>query len=692
MRKSFVKLLLFILVIILTPFIATLIIMISNDGFGALGEIIDDFKSEPKKLQKQEFVKIISNNSIIYFSGEQVIVTDIYDMVVEPDVPELYRDWDYPVKIQEIQDDKYGYNSDYVVEKIVVDDKEFYCVDDDFYYDEVLEQKDKEFFDGGSIYYYDDELGGKGYLKTDVIENFQMPNTSQRIFFVKRNDIENDGKFWIEEHRINKLDDKYRVFEDEEYIDVDEFCFDEPGEHTLKIVYVYDANKVIKEYDDICVMNILPKQANISVLTNEIIDNNVRVAEEGVDLLKENTNSYAIKDNRIKEEIDSEKLTLLIDKNIIKGGQKVEENYIYMPEKLEKMVNSEYFWILKTMFIISIITCILSIILTRKPRIKKKYIRECENLINPIMAEALIDSKIDAKELTMTCILSAIKKGALEVIDNDTIEYRTDEVLNETEKIVVSMIFNGCLRRIKIDDMKKIFIKDNIETERIYIGFLKIKNNILAELKKIGIYGKNSKIILRTMKIISILMLANIIPIMIWILDLISMENEFDANTVIGGINVVLIMFIIRLIDAEEKGQLPERDDDPRTGLYSGMMIIFSVILCLFGIFNLEKNIYAIIIVLIISILNFVTYLNSKKQILTKKGKEEYRKVLALKNYIKDYSIMEKRDMEEVILWDDYLIYATAFGIPNKVTDKFAEGFLKANINLQKINRLLGFK
>ena len=194
------------------------------------------------------------------------------------------------------------------------------------------------------------------------------------------------------------------------------------------------------------------------------------------------------------------------------------------------------------------------------------------------------------------------------------------------------------------------------------------------------------------MKIISILMLANIIPIMIWILDLISMENEFDANTVIGGINVVLIMFIIRLIDAEEKGQLPERDDDPRTGLYSGMMIIFSVILCLFGIFNLEKNIYAIIIVLIISILNFVTYLNSKKQILTKKGKEEYRKVLALKNYIKDYSIMEKRDMEEVILWDDYLIYATAFGIPNKVTDKFAEGFLKANINLQKINRLLGFK
>lgn len=563
-------------------------------------------------------VKILSQKSIIEFSGEQVWVTDIYNIDVS--IENCFNRTTYPTIIKLIDNNKRTIGDPLDVKKIKIDDMEF--------------QVEK-------------------YDVVPPIEEYKLYPTSHGVI------VYNLG-------------------------------LDEPGNHELEITSVYDSNKIIKEYDNICVMNIEPKQAKVSVLLHENTDN-IRVANRGIELLKENDNSYSFTNDKIRKFFDSE-VTLLIDKNIIKGGQKVEGNYIYMPEKLEKMVNSEYFWILKTMFIISIITCILSVILTRKPRIKNKYIREYEDVINPIMAEALIDSKIGAKELTMTCILSAIKKGALEVIDNDTIEYRTNEVLNETEKIVVSMIFKGNSKRIKIDDIKSIFIKDNMETERIYIGFLQIKNNILAELKKIGIYSKNSKIILRTMKIISILMLANIIPIMIWILDSISMENEFDANTVIGGINMVLIMFLIKLISAEEKRQLPERDDDPEMGFYSGFMIIASVVMCLFGIVNLEKNIYAIIIVLIISIINFITYRKSKKQILTKKGKEEYRKVLGLKKYIKDYSIMEKRDMDEVVLWDDYLIYATAFGIPNKVTDKFAEGFLNANINLQKINRLLGFK
>lgn len=161
--------------------------------------------------------------------------------------------------------------------------------------------------------------------------------------------------------------------------------------------------------------------------------------------------------------------------------------------------------------------------------------------------------------------------------------------------------------------------------------------------------------------------------------------------------NILATAFIIKLIKSEEKGMLLAEFEKYRFGFdidkSANSFMILTVLSIPFLIFLiialLMKNFYLLIAILLIVIINFITYRNSKKQILTKKGKEEYLKVLGLKNYIKDYSIIEKRDMEEVILWDDYLIYATAFGIPNKITDKFAEGFLNANVNLQKINRLL---
>ena len=70
-------------------------------------------------------------------------------------------------------------------------------------------------------------------------------------------------------------------------------------------------------------------------------------------------------------------------------------------------------------------------------------------------------------------------------------------------------------------------------------------------------------------------------------------------------------------------------------------------------------------------------------------GKKEFEKCLALKAYIKDYSLMEERELESTILWDDYLTYSIAFGISNKVTKRFGEELLNANISLQKLDDIL---
>ncbi len=249
----------------------------------------------------------------------------------------------------------------------------------------------------------------------------------------------------------------------------------------------------------------------------------------------------------------------------------------------------------------------------------------------------------------------------------------------------MSMIFES-KKIIRINEIKDVFSNDNNRTEAIYEKFLKIKNEIISELKEKGIYNKNSKTILRIMRSISVVCIANLIPIMMCFLNFNSFmrENMIDVFLII---NALIIIFTKSLNDAEEKSRLPEKNEEARKlSMSVSALGIFAVL----GISYFLKNIYALLIVIVVVILNLVTYKNSKKQILTKKGKEEYLKVMMLKKYINDYSIMEKRDMEEVILRDDYLIYATAFGIPNKITNKFAEGFFNVNINLQKINRLLG--
>ena len=52
---------------------------------------------------------------------------------------------------------------------------------------------------------------------------------------------------------------------------------------------------------------------------------------------------------------------------------------------------------------------------------------------------------------------------------------------------------------------------------------------------------------------------------------------------------------------------------------------------------------------------------------LTDKGKEERNKLYAIRNFLNDFSIINEREIPEVTLWERYLVFATAFGIGEKV-------------------------
>ena len=53
----------------------------------------------------------------------------------------------------------------------------------------------------------------------------------------------------------------------------------------------------------------------------------------------------------------------------------------------------------------------------------------------------------------------------------------------------------------------------------------------------------------------------------------------------------------------------------------------------------------------------------------TESGAQLQCKMAGLKNYIKEYSLLEKKNLKDVNLWEDYLIYAIIFDIKG-VLDK----------------------
>ncbi|NLL44235.1 MAG: DUF2207 domain-containing protein [Mollicutes bacterium] len=99
------------------------------------------------------------------------------------------------------------------------------------------------------------------------------------------------------------------------------------------------------------------------------------------------------------------------------------------------------------------------------------------------------------------------------------------------------------------------------------------------------------------------------------------------------------------------------------------------------------------------SIASFIYFLSITKR--TKKGNEDYRRWLGLKNFLKDFGRFETRDLPHIHLWEKYLVYAVVFGCAKKLAKtmkiKFAEmqaaGYtpMDAMFDIHYINMITNF-
>lgn len=72
---------------------------------------------------------------------------------------------------------------------------------------------------------------------------------------------------------------------------------------------------------------------------------------------------------------------------------------------------------------------------------------------------------------------------------------------------------------------------------------------------------------------------------------------------------------------------------------------------------------------------NLRSKLSNKIAVLTQEGADEKAKWIGLSNYMKDYSLLKEKEVPDLVLWEKYLVYATAFGISDKVIEQMKASY-----------------
>ncbi len=124
-----------------------------------------------------------------------------------------------------------------------------------------------------------------------------------------------------------------------------------------------------------------------------------------------------------------------------------------------------------------------------------------------------------------------------------------------------------------------------------------------------------------------------------------------------------------------------EKYESTKMELFSISLGVISFIIYFISVLinNGDNDILNLFITIIISCLFFImsiiiSYMN-KFYIKTKKGKDVYLKLLALKRYIHDFGKFDDRELEEIKLWDEWILYAIILNESDNLTKDLKEEY-----------------
>lgn len=463
------------------------------------------------------------------------------------------------------------------------------------------------------------------------------------------------------------------------------------GKHTITLSYKCNINDIVTNYNNIAILklrrNIAYDKLNIT-LSLPIASSSFNVCSNKATIENLSDNTYKVNLTDVIETYNFDYVSFTFDNNVFLNAKKVYENYDITKETSifanEKGTNKIYFFIIATS---TVIIFIATLFITKKVKLEKNYVKDTKMVISPILAETLIDGKIGSKELIMTCIVELICRGNIQNIDNDKFKLISRNNLLDYEEELVNMLFET-KSIISLNDTTDMFINNNKDTSLFVEQFKQIKKKILDKLFELKIYSKKGERILELIRNFIVSVYVNII---ILTRNIISNENSnFILILAINIITLLLIKLYRHSTNNKKQFYIQSTIEKKLTLMGQCAMLttlILSIILSLIYSFNEHYIIITLLSTLVI--LNTISMFKARTHILTKRGEEEYIKVYGLKSYIVDFSLMDKKDVNDAIIWNEYLAYAVAFSIPNKITSRFKSALMKANVILQNIDKLL---
>ena len=114
--------------------------------------------------------------------------------------------------------------------------------------------------------------------------------------------------------------------------------------------------------------------------------------------------------------------------------------------------------------------------------------------------------------------------------------------------------------------------------------------------------------------------------------------------------------------------------EEEKSTKYVGISALYFVLLCflVFGFIMILAMSDVGVLALIPTVLTLITYIltfriSSRYTGFTQKGINEKEEWKGLKKYMKDFSLLNEKEVPALVLWEQYLVYATVFGIAEKV-------------------------
>lgn len=294
-----------------------------------------------------------------------------------------------------------------------------------------------------------------------------------------------------------------------------------------------------------------------------------------------------------------------------------------------------------------------------------EYYRERFNNITPAEISLISDLEIETKKDISATILDLYQKGIIDFYEDNIIVKNEDKALRQSEQKLVEMIKNNNFSKENMDNWKNSCIKEAQEN-----NYIKVK----IDKEKRPNFSKNNMVINISAKLFIISLILSLFFLFTptgekWYTTLDEFDNKYAQE------EKSELEIIENNQDAKELYVKIISDSGPIMILSTIMIISFFILIGTPIYRKVRRKIY-----------NKIEVNNSYER--TREGKILVEQIAGIKNYIHDFSLLSEKDKENIVLWEDFLIYAVILEENEKIiNDIYSYRNINSNIlnNIKKV-------